>query len=222
MDNHRATARQLAQVAIAAGRPLDWFEQLYAKARSDGVSIPWADYTPNPNLIELFQQLDGHVSLGRRALKVGCGLGDDAEWLAGRGFDVTAFDISPTAISECGNRFPDSKVTYVACDLFQSPDNWLGAFDLVLESYTLQVLPPELRAKALKQISGFVSLGGYLLLIARLREESEPTGSMPWPLVRREIEILTSQGFVEKHAEDYLDGEHPPVRRFRGCYQREA
>lgn len=222
MDNHRATARQLAKAAIAAGRPLDWFEQLYAKARSDGVSIPWADYTPNPNLIGLFQQVDSLLSLGQRALKVGCGLGDDAEWLSGRGFEVTAFDISRTAISECGNRFPDSKVTYVACDIFQSPDHWLGAFDLVVESYTLQVLPPELRAKALKQISGFVALGGYLMLISRLREESEPTGSMPWPLVRSEIDILTSQGFAECYAEDYIDSEQPPVRRFRGCYQRRA
>ncbi|MFZ3087811.1 MAG: class I SAM-dependent methyltransferase [Methylotenera sp.] len=222
MDNHRATARQLAQAAIAAGHPLDWFEQLYAKARSEGIPVPWADHTPNPNMIELFQKIDGHLSFGQLALKVGCGLGDDAEWLSGHGFEVTAFDISPTAISECENRFPNSNVTYVTRDLFQAPDNWSGAFDLVLESYTLQVLTPELRAKALKKIAEFVSLGGYLMLIARLREESEAVGSMPWPLVQREIDILKSQGFVERYSEDYLDGEQPAVRRFRGCYQREA
>jgi len=54
MDNHRATARQLAQAAIAAGHPLEWFEQLYAKARPEGIPVPWADHTPNPNMIELF------------------------------------------------------------------------------------------------------------------------------------------------------------------------
>jgi SAM-dependent methyltransferase len=222
MDNHRATARQLAQAAIDVGRPLEWFERLYTKARSEGASIPWADHMPNPNLIDLFQKLDSRFPFGEKALKVGCGLGEDAEWLSDLGFDVTAFDISPTAISECENRFPNSKVTYVTRDLFQSSDSWLGAFDFVLESYTLQVLPPELRAKALKQISEFVSLGGHLMLIARLREESETTGSMPWPLVRREIDILKSQGFVERYAEDYLDGEQPTVRRFRGCYQRQV
>ncbi|WP_415879687.1 class I SAM-dependent methyltransferase [Methylomonas sp. TEB] len=222
MDNHRALARQLAQIAISAGHPLDWFEQLYAKARSDGTPIPWADYTPNPNMIELFQKTNNLLTFGQKALKIGCGLGDDAEWLSCLGFDVTAFDISPTAISECGNRFPNTNVKYVVCDLFQAPDNWQGAFDLVLESYTLQVLPPELRTKALQQICGLVSLDGYLMLIARLRDESESTGSMPWPLVRKEIDILKSQGFAEKYAEDYFDGEHPPVRRFRGCYQRKA
>lgn len=219
-DSHRAIARQLARAAIEAGRPLDWFEQLYAKAAAEGTSVPWADHVPNPNMIELFQQLDGHLSFGKKALKIGCGLGDDAEWLSGRGFDVTAFDISPTAISECRKRFPDSRVSYLACDLFQAPADWSQAFDLVLESYTLQVLPPALRANALKQISEFVSPGGYLVLIARLREEAEPEGSMPWPLVRHEIDMLKSLGFAESHAEDYLDGEQPPVRRFRGCYQR--
>ena len=222
MNNQRATARQLAQAAITAGRPLEWFEQLYAKAHAEGVPVPWADLTPNPNMIELFQKLDGRLSFGQRALKVGCGLGDDAEWLSDFGFDITAFDISPTAISECGNRFPNSKVKYLARDLFQAPDNWSGAFDLVLESYTLQVLPSELRAKALKKISEFVSPGGYLMLITRLREESDAAGLMPWPLVRQEFEILKLQGFVERYSEDYLDDEQPAVRRFRGCYQREA
>jgi SAM-dependent methyltransferase len=222
MNNHRAKARQLAQTAIAGGRPLDWFEQLYAKAHSEGFSVPWADHTPNPNMIELFQKIDGHLSFGHRALKVGCGLGDDAEWLSGQGFEVTAFDISPTAISECETRFPNSNVTYVTRDLFQAPDDWLGAFDLVFESYTLQELPPDLRANALKKIAEFVSHGGYLLLITRLREESEAAGLMPWPLIRREIDILKSKGFVERYSEDYLDNEQPAVRRFRGCYQRET
>lgn len=220
MDDKRAAARKLAQAAIAAGKPLAWFEQLYARARSEGLAVPWADREPNPNMVELFRKLEGQIAFGRKALKVGCGLGDDAEWLAGRGFEVTAFDISPSAISECKERFPASKVSYVACDLFRAPDSWAGAFDLVLESYTLQVLPPELRAEALRRIAGFVAPGGHLLLISRLRDQSEEAGSMPWPLLRSEIDCLKSQGFAERHAEDYLDGEHPAVRRFRGCYQR--
>lgn len=222
MDKHRATARLLAQAAIADGRPLVWFEQLYAKARSDAVTIPWADRVPNPNLLALFEKLRGGVNFGSNALKVGCGLGDDAEWLSSQGFDVTAFDISSTAIAECRARFPDSGVVYWIRDLFDAPEAWFGAFDLVLESYTLQVLPPTLRASALRQIIEFVAPGGHLILIARLREASEPAGSMPWPLTRSEIDVLNSIGFVERYTEAYLDDEQPPVRRFRGCYQRVA
>ncbi|MGD0249388.1 MAG: SAM-dependent methyltransferase, partial [Thermoplasmata archaeon] len=34
-----------------------------------------------------------------RALVVGCGYSDDAEWLTTQGFAVTAFDVSSTAIA---------------------------------------------------------------------------------------------------------------------------
>lgn len=39
-----------------------------------------------------------------RAVVIGCGLGDDAEYLASMGYEVTAFDISPTAIAMCHTR----------------------------------------------------------------------------------------------------------------------
>ena len=58
---------------------------------------------------------------GKKALTIGCGLGDDAEQLAEWGFSTTAFDVSETAIRACRRRFPDSRVQYVAADLLQPP-----------------------------------------------------------------------------------------------------
>lgn len=219
MDDPRTIARKLASEAIASGRPLDWFEHLYARASSEGVPIPWADRVPNPNLIALYAAVR-HLPFGRRALKVGCGLGDDAEWLAREGFDVTAFDISRTAINECRYRFPDSTVRYVEADLLNAPPEWTATFDVVLESYTLQVLPSELRTAAIAKISEFVAPGGFVLFITRAREELDSPGAMPWPLTRREANGFVQNGFIEVYFEDYIDKENPPVRRFRACYQR--
>lgn len=219
MDDTRAFARKLASEALCAGKPLAWFERLYAKALSEGVPIPWADRVPNPSLIELHEKVR-HLPFGRRALKVGCGLGDDAEWLAIQGFDVTAFDISPSAIGECHRRFPDSRVHYIEADLFNAPPDWSSAFDVVIESYTLQVLPSELRASAIEKVCDFVSPSGYVLFIARAREESDPLGTMPWPLTRQETDEFIRHGLREVYFEDYVDQEKPPVRRFRACYQR--
>jgi len=219
MDDPRTIARKLASEALSSGRLLDWFEHLYARALSTGVPIPWADRVPNPNLIELYERVR-HLPFGKRALKVGCGLGDDAEWLAVQGFDVTAFDISPSAIEECHRRFPDSIVHYVEADLFRAPPEWSAAFDLVQESYTLQVLPFELRAAAIEKICEFVAPSGYLLFITRAREESDPPGAMPWPLTRREADRFVAHGFSEVYFEDYIDQERPPVRRLRACYRR--
>ncbi len=213
----RQFARKVAKEYIDRGDPLGWFEALYAGG--DVSKIPWADQKVNPNFEEWLakKKIQGR---GKRALKVGCGLGDDAERLSELGFEVTAFDISPAAINWCKRRFPGSKVRYLVHDLFNPPPDWKGAFDFILESYTLQVLPPDLRGRAIQCITDFVAPGGTLLVIARGREPEEPKGEMPWPLIREDLERFKDQGLKEVSFEEYLDHEDPPVRRFRAEYQR--
>ena len=69
----------------------------------------------------------------------------------------TAFE-SPRSISrrrpspgaKRGSR--DSAVTYAVGDLLAPPPDWRHAFDFVLEVYTLQVLPRELREQAIARL----------------------------------------------------------------------
>ena len=214
----RAVARELADKHLKAGEPLGWFEVLYRQAGDDPSIIPWADFAPNPNVVEWLEHNPG---AGRsRALKVGCGLGDDAEELARRGFETTAFDISTTAIAWCCRRHPQSPVTYVVADLFRAPAEWQAGFDFVLECYTLQVLPPDMRANAAHCIASFVAPGGTLLVVARGRESGEFEGKMPWPLIKDELSLFKNAGLKEVSLEDYMDGEEPPVRRFRAAFMR--
>jgi len=220
-EKERARARDIAQRHLASGDALGWFEALYARAAGNASIIPWADLMPNPNVI---QWLDQHqvAGAGRKALKIGCGLGDDAEELARRGFSTTAFDISASAIAWCRRRYPGSPVAYVVEDLFRAPSEWQGTFDFVLESYTLQVLPPSLRRAAISYIAAFVASHGTLLVVSRGRESDEPQGDMPWPLTKEELTDFLRLGLKQVSFEDYLDDEEPPVRRFRVVYRREA
>ena len=217
---HRATAREVAKKHIDSGDPVGWFEDLYSQADGDASIIPWADLEPNPNLIEWLNRTraDGFG----RALKVGSGLGDDAEELSQRGYQTTAFDISKSAIAWSRRRFPQSLVSYVVADLFSPPVEWQAKFDFVLESYTLQVLPPDLRAEAVRCMASFVAHNGTLLVIARGREPNEPEGKMPWPLKKDELSLFETQGLRNVSFEDYKDKEDPPVRRFRVTYRREG
>jgi len=218
-EEKRKTARDFAHQYIEKSDPLGWFEALYKKAGGETEIIPWADMAPSPNLI---QWLDTHNIAGTRpsALEIGCGLGDNAEALARRGFAVTAFDISETAVQWSKRRFSGSVVSYEIRDLFRPPGSWQGAFDFVLESYTLQVLPPELRTRAIRSISRFVAPGGTLLVICRGREIEEDSGQMPWPLTKSELTSFQKFGLDEVTFEDFLDTEQPPVRRFRVTYNR--
>ena len=218
-DTRRATAREIARKHLEAGDPLGWFEDLYSRAGENASIIPWADLAPNPNLIDWLDRRQ-FLSPGK-ALVVGCGLGDDAEELARRGFETTAFDISDSAIAWSRRRYPQSVVTYIVADLFSAPVQWKATFDFVLELYTLQVLPPNLRADAVRCIASFVAQSGTLLVIARGREPSEPEGTMPWPLTNDDLSLFETHGLKRVSFEDYRDSEDPPVRRFRATYRRE-
>jgi SAM-dependent methyltransferase len=182
-EQARAKARQLAQEFLQRGDATGWFEQLYTQAQGSEQAIHWADMAVNPNLLGWLDRrtLEG---TGKRALVVGCGLGDDAEELAGRGFEVVAFDIAPTAIAWCRLRFPQSPVEYVVADVLDPPPGWRGRFDFVLEAYTLQVLPVAVRKKAMASLAALLAKEGTLLVICRGCSPEEPSGELPWPLTR--------------------------------------
>lgn len=216
----RARARAFAANAVANGEPLRWFEELYAAASAGEAEVPWADLRANPNLVTwplLDQQRPKSV------LVVGCGLGDDAEWLAARGLAVTAFDIAPTAVSVCSRRSPGGSVNYVVADLLDPPVQWVKErFDLVVEAYTVQVLPPGSPERAASFGALASVTGGTLLVIARGREPADDPGSMPWPLTAEEMTRFEDFGLTNIAFEDYPDPEEPNVRRFRATYRRET
>jgi len=212
----RTRARWLAQESLAKGDPVGWFERLYADAAEGRAVVPWADRLPNPHVVEW---LDRQALPPGRALDVGSGLGDGAEELARRGFEVVAFDVSASAIAEARRRFPASRVDYRVADVLRLPAEFDGNFALVVECYTLQVLPPAARAEAVAALRRTLAPGGVLLVVARGRERHDPEGQMPWPLTRHEIEGVAEGDLQMTSFEDFLDHEDPPVRRFRAVFR---
>lgn len=214
-DAHRRHARRLAADSIARGDATGWFETLYAAAEQGTTTVPWADFAPYPGLVSALAGLPG----GGRAVVVGCGLGDDAEHVASRGFTTVAFDVSPTAVAAARRRFPRSTVEYVTADLLSPPRTWAGAFDLVVEVFTLQVLRGAARRTAFARLARLVAPGGRLLVIAGARDEHEDPGEMPWPLTRAEIESFHEYGLAKQSIVDFFDDEdRGPVRRWRAWF----
>ena len=214
---NRTRARTLAAESLARNDPVGWFERLYAEAARGDATVPWDDRVPNPHVIAW---LDREQLPPGRMLDVGTGLGDTAEALAARGHQVVAFDVSQSAVDGARRRFPASPVRYEVADLLAPPARWDAAFDLVVECYTLQVLPPAARDEAMRALRRFVAPGGTLLVVARGREPDEATGRMPWPLTRAEIEAIAGDDLALDAFEDFVDAEEPPVRRFRATFRR--
>jgi SAM-dependent methyltransferase len=97
-----------------------------------------------------------------RALDVGCGEGGDALWLARHGWQVTAVDISATALQRAAATAADMKgrVAWTRADLNITPP-LADAFDLVSVQYFPLSLQPD--HTTLRGLLNAVAPGGTLL-----------------------------------------------------------
>ncbi|MEU8106968.1 methyltransferase domain-containing protein [Nonomuraea muscovyensis] len=209
-----ADARRLAAEHLRGGDATGWFERLYAESATGDAVVPWDARAPHPLLVEWALERAGK---GGRALVVGAGLGDDAEYVARLGYDTVAFDVSPSAVRLAQRRFPGTRVAYQAANLLDPPAGWREAFDLVVEVMTVQSLPEHLHGPALERVAGFVRPGGTLVVIASARDEDGPVFAPPWPLTPAEIGAFAEHGLVADRIEDLRE---PERRRWRAMFTR--
>ena len=215
----RERTKEIAAEFAARGDAVGWFDALYRESAGDTSKIPWADLEPNRFLKAWAEQtrLSGN---GRTALVVGCGLGDDARYLYDLGFKVTGFDISPTAIEWAKRLHKDTDIHFETADLFEPHAGWLGAFDFVLEVYTIQPLPLEIRPIVIDAIAAFVGGGGKLVVVTRGRDDDEIPDELPWALSRADLSQFERNGLRQTSFVEMLGDEDEPVRRFVVEYER--
>jgi SAM-dependent methyltransferase len=115
----------------------------------------------NVRLVEVVESM----SPGR-ALDLGCGEGADALWLAEHGWQVTAVDISQTALdraaAEATAHNLADRIDFQQRDLTDGFPG--GQFDLVSAQFLHSTVPMD-RAKLLRRAAGAVAPGGTLLVV---------------------------------------------------------
>jgi SAM-dependent methyltransferase len=109
-----------------------------------------------------------------RVLDAGCGEGADVEWLAARGWRVTAVDVAPTALRRAQEAMESldgdarERVGWVQADLSAwAPER--EAFDLVSAQYVH--VPEKHRATVFGRLAAAVAPGGTLLIVDHDPEE---------------------------------------------------
>lgn len=192
-------ADELAAEALAAGQPSAWFDRLYTEGVSGETTLAWDTTEPRPMFADWLASSGPHRDgSGRRALVVGCGLGADASHVAAHGYDTTAFDVSPTAVSIASSRHERPGLRFQVADLFDLPSEWRGAFDLVVEIFTVQALPRSVRTSAIEAVVSTVAPGGTLIAIQAIDDGNDPIpDDPPWPLSSDEIESFGVGGRLE-------------------------
>jgi SAM-dependent methyltransferase len=197
IDKARERVKEIQAEYAERGDVTGWFEALYREAAGDNEVIPWADLEPNVYFRRWAEatKLSGD---GRKALVVGCGLGDDAKYLHDLGFKVTAFDIAPTAIEWAKKLYGDNDIQFEVADLFKPFRGWLGAFDFVLEIYTIQPLPLSMRPQVIDAVAAFVAEKGKLIVVTRGREDDVEPDELPWPLSRKDLSRFETSGLLQR------------------------
>jgi 2-polyprenyl-3-methyl-5-hydroxy-6-metoxy-1,4-benzoquinol methylase len=196
MADPRPWPEEADRLAHGLGRddpPHAWFDRLYASAAAGSVTMPWDRAEPH---WALAPWTAAHPQLSGRAVQVGCGLGADAEHLASLGLETTAFDVSPTAVEIARGRNPGSSVDYRVADLLDLPDDLRGAFDVVVEIFTVQSVPRSVRPQMVEGVRSLAAPGGRLFVV-QARLSGDPEAGPPWPLDRAEIEYFAADPFEQ-------------------------
>lgn len=143
-DHHGATASQ------------EFWDDLYRQRAGSG------PVGPNPVL----QQIAGPLTPGT-ALDLGCGEGGDALWLAGRGWRVTAVDVSATVLARGAARAEAAgvadRIDWQQHDLAHSLPT--GEFDLISAQYLQSPVEGFPRDQVLQTLARAVAPGGMLLVV---------------------------------------------------------
>ncbi|HHD78978.1 MAG TPA: class I SAM-dependent methyltransferase [Epsilonproteobacteria bacterium] len=195
----------------AHNKASEWFDGLYQENKETHENIPWARQAVNP-LLQTY--LESEREHNGTALVIGCGLGDDAIALERAGYDVTAIDVSQTALDLAKERFADSNVKFVKQDIFE----YEAQFDFVFEALTIQSLPVEFRKKMISAVAHTVKKGGRLLLVAHKKEED--FDGPPWPLTQAEVDLFKAQGLHELTHELHTEDSKISNTRFRVLYEK--
>lgn len=121
-----------------------------------------------------FAEIVGDLPPGR-ALDLGCGEGADAVWLAERGWEVVAVDISDTALARAREAARDrgvaDKIEFVALDLSEGFP--AGEYDLISAQFLHSKVPLD-RQSILKQALGALRPDGLLVIV-------DHGSAPPWP-----------------------------------------
>jgi SAM-dependent methyltransferase len=201
------------------------FEQVYAEADAahDRARIPWDNGRASPALVRwLDHEAPSLLRCGARVAVVGCGLGHDARELMQRGFEVTAFDVSPTAVKWAKSLDPANAPCYFRADVLQPPPRWLQRFDLVVEVNTLQSVPPEFQPALFDAIARLVGMNGLLLVVCRAAEMTPNSDeSPPWAITEASLrEMASMSGLEAERLDAFVDAEQPSKHRMRALFHR--
>jgi SAM-dependent methyltransferase len=174
------------------------FDALYrGESPGEGIpamtSPPWDTKAPKENVVGWDSQGLVHGDV----LDIGCGLGDNAVYLAQQGFNVTGLDISPTALITAERRAKDAGVSvkFAVADSTKL-DGYTDAFDTVIDSGMFHCLDEDGKRSYASAVHR-ATRDGATLLLACFCDANPPDVERPLPAVTEQTlrDVLGGAGW---------------------------
>jgi SAM-dependent methyltransferase len=182
-------ASETFETWYATGRPPGVTGQVVESVPDDG-RAPWDTGQPQPAIVQL---ADAGLITGR-VLDVGCGTGDNALFLAERGFSVTGVDSAPSAVAAARAKARERglEVSFVLMDALELA-RLTERFDTAVDSGLLHVFSDEDRARLIRGLHAVLVPGGSYHLLC-FNEYSTLPG--PRRLSQADIRASFARGWV--------------------------
>jgi|GEM_PF-1563795 len=173
----------------------------YAYRQKNGIERQWTAGTANPELVSLVY--NQKIKPGSKVLEVGCGLGAESIFLAVRGMEVTAMDLSEDAVNtghEIAKQY-GVDVNWIAGDLLAT-DLFNQEFDVVTDQGCFHHMKEEEFAKYEEKISKYLKPGG--LFVLRAFSDAMPEGEQPRRVSSDDMIRTFCKNFKLEHMERIL------------------
>ena len=159
------------------------FESAYAG------QAPWDIGKPQKSFIAVADRVTGSV------LDAGCGTGDTALFLAGRGHQVTGIDFLEVPIERAKRKAAEQGVqaTFLVKDALTLKD-WTERFDNVIDSGLFHVFSDKDRRRYVEGLATVLKPGGRLFLMCFSDEEPGEQG--PRRVSKKELHDAFAEGWV--------------------------
>ncbi len=149
-------------------------DEIYRRMPLD--KIPWNIETPPDALADLVE--NGRVK-PCRTIDLGCGAGNYAIYLAGRGFDVTGVDSSATVIGFAWEKAEKAGAScrFVVADLLGDLHEVQGKFDFGFDYELLHHFMPEDRETYVKNVASLLNPGATYLSVSFSEDDPQFGGT---------------------------------------------
>ena len=124
-----------------------------------------------------------------KVLDLGCGQGRNSLYLAGRGFEVTAYDLSPNMIETLSQIITKEAIENITLKQYDINHAEIeGDYDLIISTVVMMFVNRDRMPAIIPNMQAHTKPGGYNLIVSAMSTDAYPFDGFPFTFSEGELE----------------------------------